>query len=640
MLAWAQMPPVTDADLKFNAVPGQPGAPAAILFREEIYDDVHNHSASYQQRIKILTEEGRKYADIVIPYDRKNLPIIGVSGRTIHPDGKIIPFEGKPFDKVIYKGKHTRYNVKSFTLPDVQVGSIIEFKYTKIYADHAMYAPQWLVQEELWQKQAHFRFYMFQGDLVDEHEQIARGVAWTVNLPKGMETKQVELPNREIYIQLEASNIPSFVEEPYMPDSEQFRYNVHFYYQIANKREDFWKNQAKFWDKDASKFMGKRNGIAEAVGQITTASDAPEQKVRKIYAFVSGLDNERYVTSLSEQEVKTLGLKEVKGVEDVLRQKRGNPEELTRLFVAMVREAGIPAYLMVVTNRENNVYDPNYMDFRQLDDEIAVVQTDGKDVYLDPGAKFSPYGLLDWRHTNTSGFRQSPDKPQLVTTPNPSYKDAMLQRVARFTIQPDYSVSGPMRVAFMGFLATSRRQAAAKGDDEARKKDLEDEVKSWLPAESEVKLTNVPNWKDIEKPLMAEFRVSAPIASNAGKRILFPAQAFHFLQKPMFPHSERVNGIYLYYPSREMDDVTLTVPASMALESMPKKETVQLDYAIYNAEYSGKGQTISIMRDLAINAYVFPREKYPEVKGFYDKVKAGDEQQLILRSTANAAAGN
>src|SRR4051812_29851451 len=88
MLAWAQMPPVTDADLKFNAVPGQPGAPAAILYREEIYDDVHNHSASYQQRIKILTEEGRKYADIVIPYDRKNLPIIGLSGRTIHPDGK------------------------------------------------------------------------------------------------------------------------------------------------------------------------------------------------------------------------------------------------------------------------------------------------------------------------------------------------------------------------------------------------------------------------------------------------------------------------------------------------------------------------------------------------------------------------
>jgi hypothetical protein len=65
-----------------------------------------------------------------------------------------------------------------------------------------------------------------------------------------------------------------------------------------------------------------------------------------------------------------------------------------------------------------------------------------------------------------------------------------------------------------------------------------------------------------------------------------------------------------------------------------------LPYAIYETQSSGEGNTISIVRDIANNEFIFDKEHYSEVKGFYDKVKAGDEQQIILRSAANAAAGN
>jgi len=33
---------------------------------------------------------------------------------------------------------------------------------------------------------------------------------------------------------------------------------------------------------------------------------------------------------------------------------------------------------------------------------------------------------------------------------------------------------------------------------------------------------------------------------------------------------------------------------------------------------------------------VFPQEMYGEIKGFFDKVKAGDDQQAILKAGANA----
>jgi transglutaminase-like putative cysteine protease len=563
-----------------------------------------------------------------------------VNGRTIHSDGKIIPFEGKPFEKTILKGKTIKYVAKTFTLPDVQPGSILEFQYTLIYPDGMIYPPRFLVQDPLWQSQAHFRFYMYPNDVVLDHDQIANGIAWTVRLPKDMQVKQVETPDHKVYVDLNVTNVPPFVEEPYMPDSDQFKYHVRFYYKISNKPEEYWKNEIKFWNKDVEKFVGKQDGIKEALANIVGPSDSPEQKARKIYAFVVGLDNEGFLPSRTEQEVKTLNIKSITGASDVLQQKRGSPEDLNRLFIAMARSAGLNAYAMRVTSRENSFFDPAYLDFDQLDDEISIVQLNGQDVFLDPGAKFAAFGLLDWRHTITKGYRQTADKPLLADTPEATYKDAMMQRIARFTVKPDLSVEGPMRVIFHGFNATIHRQQAVKTDDEGRKKDLEDEVKSWLPVDADVKMVSTPNWNDVEAPLTADFKVSVNLASNAGKRILFPAQAFHFGQKPMFPHATRVNGIYFYYPSREIDDLTYNVTSGFAVETIPEKDVIQLPYALYTSSYEEKGRTIEIKRDLAWNALVFTKDEYPGVKGFYDKVKTNDEQQIILRSTGNAASGN
>ncbi len=59
-----------------------------------------------------------------------------VSGRTVHSDCTVVPFEGKPFDKLVVKGHNLRI-VKAFSLPDVQVGSILAYRYNLRYADNS-----------------------------------------------------------------------------------------------------------------------------------------------------------------------------------------------------------------------------------------------------------------------------------------------------------------------------------------------------------------------------------------------------------------------------------------------------------------------------------------------------------------------
>ena len=56
----------------------------------------------FYHRIKILTDAGRQYANVEIPIDPL-FHFVDLKARTIHPDGSIVEFTGKPFEKTIVK---------------------------------------------------------------------------------------------------------------------------------------------------------------------------------------------------------------------------------------------------------------------------------------------------------------------------------------------------------------------------------------------------------------------------------------------------------------------------------------------------------------------------------------------------------
>ncbi len=65
--------PVSPDELKMTSEPLAPGAPAIILYRQVDRDDnIHTPHEDNYFRIKILTEEGRKHADVEIPFLKEN----------------------------------------------------------------------------------------------------------------------------------------------------------------------------------------------------------------------------------------------------------------------------------------------------------------------------------------------------------------------------------------------------------------------------------------------------------------------------------------------------------------------------------------------------------------------------------------
>src|SRR5689334_7510279 len=160
------IPPVTPEELKMTSEPLAPGAPAIILYRQVDRDDRGNtaHENDFV-RIKILTEEGRKYADVEIPFVRSSgNNVVGIKARTIRPDGSMVNYDGKVYDKAIVKAKGVRYMAKTFTLPEVQVGSVIEYSYTTDLSEYTLYDSHWILSDDLFTKNAVFSLKPYTSD--------------------------------------------------------------------------------------------------------------------------------------------------------------------------------------------------------------------------------------------------------------------------------------------------------------------------------------------------------------------------------------------------------------------------------------------------------------------------------------------
>src|SRR5205807_8213101 len=131
----------------------------------------------------------------------------------------------------------------------------------------------------------------------------------------------------------------------------------------------------------------------------------PQQKLRRLYARVQQIRNLSYERKRTRIETKKEDLKPNENVLDVLTREYGSRNEITELFLAMVRAAGFQADLLRASSRKQRVFDSKLLSKKQLESEIVRVRLNDKDIYLHPGTKFCPFGLVAWMYTSVPALQ-------------------------------------------------------------------------------------------------------------------------------------------------------------------------------------------------------------------------------------------
>jgi Domain of Unknown Function with PDB structure (DUF3857) len=625
--------PVSQEELQMTGEPQAPGAPAIILFRQVDRDDsgLTAHEDNYV-RIKILKEEGRKYADIEIPFFKETgNNVVNIKARTIRPNGSIANFEGKAFEKSIAKAQGLKYMAKTFTLPDVQVGSIIEYYYTIDLSEHYVYDSHWILSDELFTKRAKFSLKPYTSSYIN------MGVQWSwQRLPAGT-AQPKEGPDH--IVRLEVSNIPAFQTEDYMPPADELKSRVDFKYSEETLEKDpaqFWKKRGKKLNDELESFVGKRKAMEDAVAQIISPNDSQDAKLQKIYARVQQLRNTSYEVRKTEQEKKREKEKPAENVEELWRRGYGDGMRLTWLFLGLARAAGFEAYGVWASERRNYFFDPKLMDAKRLDANVVLVKADGKDLYFDPGAAFTPFGLLQWPETGVQGLRLDKDGGTWVQTTVPASSASRIERRANLTLASGSGdLEGKLTITFNGLEAMQRRVEERNEDETDRKKFLEDQVREYIPAAIEVELKNKPDWSGSSTPLVAEYDLKIPgWASAAGRRAMLPMGIFGATEKHVFDHAERIHPIYFHYPFQKLDDVTITLPPGWQVSSLPPEENQGGDNAsrvTYILKAESDKQALHLTRKVRVDLVLLDPKYYPTLRSFFQIVRKGDEQQIVLQ---------
>ena len=624
--AWAgeDWLPITPEELKMTSEPKAPSAQAIYLYRQVDRDDTAYREYNYY-RLKIFTEEGRKYADVEIPFVKGFGNIKNIQARTINPDGRIANFDGKIYEKTVVKARDVKYLAKTFSMPDVQAGSIIEYRYTRNYPEGFISDSRWILSEELFTRHAKFSLH--------RSERFSMQISYPRALPEG-NSPPVEDHHM---IRMEAENIPAFQIEDYMPPQDEMKYRVEFMYSNNRQRdyEQFWKNEAKQLFFSVDTFTNRRKAMEQAITEIISPSDTPEQKLRKIYDRCQKIRNTSFEREKSAQERDRENLKEIKNVEDVWKRGYADGSEITWLFLALARAADFDAVPVMISTRERHFFNPKMMNSDDLNTNVVRVKLDGKDVYFDPGIAFAPFGVLPWYECNVPGLIIDKDAAVWITTTMPPASESGQERKAALQLDDTGTLTGKVSITFKGLSALRRRIDESGEDNTAHKKYLEDEIKAEIPVPAEVELSNSPDWDSSAPTFVAEFSVKVTgWTSTAGRRTLLAAGLFGGTEKHTFESANRVHPIYFAFPYSDVDDVTITLPASSSIENIPQPVHVDMKACAYTASAESKNGMLHLSRTVMFDIRMVDAKYYPALHQFFQTVRNGDEQQVVLSPVA------
>ncbi len=401
----------------------------------------------------------------------------------------------------------------------------------------------------------------------------------------------------------------------------------------------YWRDFNKKQYGKSESFVDKRKAMEEALTGIIAASDTPEMKLQKIYSKVQQIPNLSYLPAKSVEERKHENMKDINNVEDLWKRQYGYGYELTWLFLGLARAAGFEAYPCLVSSRNEYFFLKQRVNGRELNANVVLVRVNGTDQYFDPGAAFTPYGLLPWSETGVEGLRLDKNGGTWIQTTLPTSEQTQVQRNARLKISTEGDVSGNLTMTYTGLDAAALRVEERNQDDEARRKVLEEAVKDMIPAGSEVELSNTPDWKAGNTPLVAEFGIKVPgWTAAAGKRVLLPTGLFAAQEKHLFEHANRVWPVYFRYPYSTADDLTFELPEGWKIASMPKEIDRDAKAVEYKMKVEDQGGAARVRRTLRCDVVFVAKENYSVLRNFYQTVKAEDEQQIVLQPGGSSAA--
>ena len=613
---------VTLGDLRITATDiGEPGADAAILFREgELDDDDQGTSLKVYVRVKIFTEHGRRYADVQLPYRTDLGKIVEVHARTVRPDGSIVPVDSRDiFDKLLLTTSHGVWRAKTFSLPSVEAGSIIEYRYRHTYPAGFRYFALDL-QSDMFIKELVYRIKPADDSTLD-----VRWVTFNANRPDRF------TPVWDGTYNIKAENIQPFRKEALMPPEQAVKMWGWLYYS-----KDTATDPTKYWRQYGEDMYYRMVAetrptpvLDQVVQAIVLPSDGVEEKIARVYDYV-----QREIQNVAPADFDREKLKSNDTAYQTLRRRYGTPRDINRLFIALLKAAGLDARVAELTTRDENFFHRSFADSFQLNGEVtAVLKPDGNIAFYDPGTPRCLRGVLAWEKEGVPALLYDPDAPRFVETPITLAANSSVTRVLTVSPLSDGRVTVHSEATLAGHRAMDCRKTLWGLVPAEQHKRMAALIRAKHDGavldEATIKIAGLD---DLHSPVKVSCDfTAAAFAPPTEKRILLMPALLAAGDTPVLEGETRTNSVYLHYPWSQSDRMLIDVPAGFSPEQLPPPVNMDIGAAVYNLSFHLEGRRIVCERKLFVNGIIFKPDEYATLKSFFDRVHQSDRSVISLK---------
>lgn len=618
---------VTEADLKMTTYAPDTSAAAVVLLDNgfltvKLSDGQWKCTLNSFHRVKILKKSAfDDYGKHAISM-RTSENLINIRAQTINPDGTKIPVS-EFFDE-----KANKYSKqKKFAFPKLQEGSIVEYEYavesTNIFSLYPWY---------------------FQAAVPVRHSELV------VDMPMQLEyiflfnggqplkrDSVVENNKKKVfsptYYRYSLDSVEAMKSEGYITTMDD--YVSHLKFQLATINPLFgdekprkvlqdWQTLAEelINDKDLGVQLtskSKYNDIWKAVKPLLANAQTDEEKTRIIYEFIS--NNVSWIDDYFGIYVQESSL------DEAFKKKKANSGELNMMLIACLNEAGIKAFPLLVSTRDNGKPYQEYPMVRQFNHLLCYIEKDNKPVFLDAGNTFRPMNVPRIPSLNGSGWVLDKKNPRWVNIPTPLSNETML---ATLDLLEDGTLKGTMASSYLGYAAVDERMALK--DDEKNEK----LKKSWAVAFPDIQLDSivVTNKDSLYLPFKRTMKCMIPNAAIVADNLLYfkPTLKTNFDENP-FKQEKRNYPVDLPYPIRDHFVMNLSIPEGYDIEELPKATSIALPNGGGKFVYSCtplNGQ-IQLMVRVELKQLHFEVEEYGNIKAFFNQIVTKKSEQIVFK---------
>jgi hypothetical protein len=607
--------------------------PAVVLLHEQqVTVDASGKTETIERgAVRILNREGREHASAAMVYVTSTDKI-----KDFH--GWILPASGAPIryrkERLIDAALASNdvYNEERIRLfsagDDAQDGSVFGY-------EMAMESKSVFTQFE----------YAFQ-----EHLPVVVS-RYSLTLPAGWEVRSITYNHAPVAPQTagdtytwELRNLPFIETEPHSPKMEALMPRLAISYLPPDgnpaglRAMTDWTAVSRWVSELEDPQADVGGAIDDRARSLTAGATSDLAKIQSIARFVQGINYVAIQTGLGRGGGYKPHLASL-----VLQKQYGDCKDKANLMRALLKAAGIPAYMVSIFSGDRSYVHPDWPSPQQFNHAIIAVKIPdavqlgpvvthpqlGRLLIFDPTDPYTPLGGLPEDEQGSYALIDSADRGALLKMPLLAASENRVESVVDAKVSPRGALEAANDVHFFGQSASDWRSHFERNSASEIRTHLERHVARNVGAARLGAFTHQDSREQGQLEMHFEYASDQFAQSMQGRLLVMKPGVLVASGGYSFPAKERKLPIVLH-AAEWSDTVHLHLPDGFKVDEVPDPVSLSSAYGKYQASWTPSGNEVLFRQSLELNDITAPAGEYKSLRGFFENVYGAESAPVVL----------